>query len=34
MIDMFGGVEVGLGVLLDCWGKLGLEDTRDDTATP
>ena len=33
MIDMFGGVGVGMGVLWDCWGEWGLEDTRADTAT-
>ena len=34
MIDMFGGVGVGLVVLWDYWGEWGLEGTRDDTATP
>ena len=34
MIDMFGGVGVGLGVLWDCWEEWGLEGTRDDKITP
>ena len=25
---MFGMVRVGMGVLWDCWGEWGLEDTR------
>ena len=34
MIVMFGGVGVGIGVLCDCWGEWGLEDTRNDKITP
>ena len=34
MIDMFGGVVVGLEVLWHSWGEWGLESTRNDTATP
>ena len=34
MIDMFGEVGVGMGVLWDCWGEWGLEGTREDKITP
>ena len=34
MIDMFGGVGVGMGVLCDCWGEWELEGMRDDNITP
>ena len=34
MIDMFGEVGVGMGVLWDCWGEWRLEGTRDDKITP
>ena len=34
MIDMFGGLGVGLGVLWDCLGEWGLEGKRSNTATP
>ena len=34
MIDMFGGVGMGMGVLVDCWGEWGLKGTRDDKITP
>ena len=34
MIDMFYWIEIGLGVLWDCWGEWELEGTKDDTATP
>ena len=34
MIDMFGEVGVGMGVLWDCWREWGLEGTRDDKITP
>ena len=34
MIDMFGEVGVGMGVLWDCWGEWELEGTNDDNITP
>ena len=34
MIDVFGGVGVGLALLWDCWGEWGLEAARDDKITP
>ena len=34
MFDMIGEIEVGLGLLRDCWGEWGLEGEIGDTATP
>ena len=34
MIDMFGDVGVGMGVLWNCWAEWELDGTRDDNITP